>query len=177
VADNVAITAGSGVTVGTDEVTDATLGTVQVQFVKIMDGTLNSTNKLFIGTNGAVRTGMLMSTDGIDQAGATLTYKRAFSNITASATDSSIVASVATKKIRVVCLTMVTGATATNITFNSKPAGAGTAISPLFANAANGGAVLPLNPMGWFESNAGEGLTATTSAGSSIGVILGYVEA
>lgn len=47
-ADNVAITAGAGTTVGADEVVDGTLGTVKVQFVKIMDGTLDSTTKLRI---------------------------------------------------------------------------------------------------------------------------------
>jgi hypothetical protein len=45
VADNVAITAGSGTTVAADEVVDGTLGTVKVQFLKIMDGTLDGTAK------------------------------------------------------------------------------------------------------------------------------------
>jgi hypothetical protein len=45
VADNVAITAGSGTTVAADEVVDGTLGTVKVQYLKIMDGTLDGTAK------------------------------------------------------------------------------------------------------------------------------------
>jgi len=36
---------GTGAVVATDEVTDGTLGTVQVQYVKIMDGDLNGTTK------------------------------------------------------------------------------------------------------------------------------------
>lgn len=47
-ADNVAVTAGSGVTIAADEVVDGTLGTVKVQFVKLMDGTLDGTTKLKI---------------------------------------------------------------------------------------------------------------------------------
>lgn len=53
-ADNVAITAGSGTSVAADEVVDATLGTVKVQFMKLMDGTLDSTNKLVIDSSGRV---------------------------------------------------------------------------------------------------------------------------
>lgn len=51
-ADNVAITAGSGTTIAADEVVDGTLGTVKVQFVKIMDGTLDGTTKASVGSNG-----------------------------------------------------------------------------------------------------------------------------
>jgi hypothetical protein len=51
-ADNVSITAGTGTSIGADEVTDATLGTVKVQYVKIMDGTLDGTTKAAVGANG-----------------------------------------------------------------------------------------------------------------------------
>jgi len=51
-ADNVAITAGAGTTVGADEVTDGTLGVVKVQYVKLMDGTLDGTTKATVGANG-----------------------------------------------------------------------------------------------------------------------------
>lgn len=45
-ADNVTLNSMSGGSVvGSDEVTDATLGTVQVQYVKLMDGALNGTSK------------------------------------------------------------------------------------------------------------------------------------
>ena len=49
-ADNVAITAGTGTTIAADEVADGTLGTVKVQYVKLMDGTLNSVTKATIAT-------------------------------------------------------------------------------------------------------------------------------
>jgi hypothetical protein len=48
--DNVPVTPGSGKTIATDEVADGTLGTVQVQFVKLMDGTLDGTGKGVIGS-------------------------------------------------------------------------------------------------------------------------------
>lgn len=51
-ADNVAITSGSGTTIAADEVSDGTLGSVKVQFVKLMDGTLDGTSKAAVGTNG-----------------------------------------------------------------------------------------------------------------------------
>lgn len=51
-ADNVAVTAGAGTTVAADEVVDGTLGTVKVQYVKLMDGTLDGTTKATVGANG-----------------------------------------------------------------------------------------------------------------------------
>ncbi|MBI3936410.1 MAG: hypothetical protein HY323_05490 [Betaproteobacteria bacterium] len=101
--------------------------------------------------------------------------KYAFANVAASQTDSQLVAGTTGKKIRVLAVAFVCGATATTAIFNSKPAGAGVAISMTFANAANGGAVLPQNPLGWFETVAGEALTLTTGAGSTTGVQVVYV--
>ncbi len=51
-ADNIAITPGSGKTVLADEVVDGTLGTGIVQMVKLMDGTLDGTSKAAVGANG-----------------------------------------------------------------------------------------------------------------------------
>jgi hypothetical protein len=102
--------------------------------------------------------------------------KRAIANIAASQTDSSIVTAVAGKKIRVLASFCQAGAVATNVTFNSKPAGAGVAISPIFQDGINGGAVLPFNPMGWFETLVGEGLTVTTGVGSATGILVLYAE-
>ena len=42
----------ANVPVLTDEVTDGTLGTGQAQFLKILDGTLNSTNKAVVDSSG-----------------------------------------------------------------------------------------------------------------------------
>ena len=105
-----------------------------------------------------------------------LTLKRAKANIAAATTDGSVVAAVSGKKLRVLAAVVMAGGTATNITFNTKPAGAGTAISMLFACGANGGAALPFAHGGWFETSSGEGLSATTGAGSTVGVQVIYVE-
>lgn len=54
-ADNVPITAGSGTTIAADEVTDATLGSCKMQYIKVADGTLDSTNKLIVSSAGAAK--------------------------------------------------------------------------------------------------------------------------
>ena len=95
-------------------------------------------------------------------------------NVAASQTDSAVVAAKTGFKIRVVALYAVAGGTATDLTFNTKPVGAGTAISALLANAANGGLVLGVNEHGWFETNSGEGLSVTTGAGSTTGIGVVY---
>ena len=99
----------------------------------------------------------------------------ALANVAASQTDSEIVAAVTGRRIRVLSVACVCGATATNLTFNSKGSGAGTAISMQFQNAANSGAVLPFNEAGWFETVPNEGLTVTTGDGSTTGIQVAYV--
>jgi hypothetical protein len=54
-ADNVVVTPGSGKTVLADEVVDGTLGTGVAQFVKLMDGTLDSSNKAVVSASGALK--------------------------------------------------------------------------------------------------------------------------
>lgn len=100
----------------------------------------------------------------------------AFANVAASQTDAQIVAAIVGRKIRVLGFCAVAAATATNLTFNTKPSGAGTAISCLFANGINGGEVLPPNELGYFETNVGEGLSCTTGAGSTTGIQVIYQE-
>lgn len=92
-------------------------------------------------------------------------------NIAASQTAAELVPAVPGKRILVLAIAFVCGATATNATLNS----ASTAISPLFANAANGGAVLPENPVGWCKTEVGEALTLTTGAGATTGVLVVWV--
>lgn len=99
--------------------------------------------------------------------------KTAFVNVTAGATASTVVAAVSGARIRVHALAMVSGATATNVTFNSASA----AISCLFANGANSGAVLPELSTGWFQTVTGEALTVTTGTGATTGIQVSYSEA
>ena|SRR3990167_9985254 len=106
-----------------------------------------------------------------------------FSNIAPSATDSNIVSAVPGKRIRVVGGWAVAAGTATNITFNTKPTGSGVAISSTIYCGINGGICWPSPdgmptgepPIGYFETSVGEGLTATTGAGASVGVTVRYI--
>lgn len=99
--------------------------------------------------------------------------KNAYDAIAASATDSALVAAVSGKKIRVIAFIINEGASATTVTFNSKPAGAGTAVFAPLTYAANGGTTTAEVSSGWFETVKGEGLSVTTGAGSttSVGVV------
>lgn len=99
-----------------------------------------------------------------------------FANVAASQTDNALISAVTGRYIYVIGVAMVTGGTATNVTFNSKGSSSGTAITALFANAANGGAVLPVAPSErwWFRSNLGEAITVTTGAGSTTGIQVVY---
>lgn len=114
-----------------------------------------------------------------------LLVKTSFANIAASQTDSNIVTGVDGRKIRVIGGWVVNAGTAMNVTFNSKGTGAGTAITSIIPCGANGGLLMPSvqpdrvgePPYGYFESNKGEGITATTGAGATIvGITLRYVE-
>jgi len=120
--------------------------------------------------------GMNVSGQIIDTHANILPVKRAFANVSQSQTDSALVTAVAGYKLRVIAVVAIAGATATDLTFNSKPSGSGVAISPKFANGVNGGEVLPFNPHGWFETATGEGLSVTTGAGSTTGILVHYVE-
>ncbi len=113
---------------------------------------------------------------GKDSLGIYGEIKFAVANIAASQTDASVITAVSGKKICVLQVIAKAGSTATNITFNSKPAGAGTAITCLFANGANGDLTLSHSPVGWFRTNTGEGLTVTTGTGATTGILVGYVE-
>lgn len=95
---------------------------------------------------------------------------RAKSDVAASTTDGALVTGIAGRKLRVTAVAVSCGATASTVAFNTKPAGAGTAISCIFNNSIS----LPSNSDGWFETNAGEGLTASTGAGSTTGLLVIY---
>lgn len=92
-------------------------------------------------------------------------------NIAASTAAGEIVAAVAGHRIRVLSVIALAGGTETDLTFKS----ASTAISLLFANASNGGEVLPHNAHGWFQTAPGEALNVTTGAGSTTGIQVNYL--
>jgi hypothetical protein len=102
--------------------------------------------------------------------------KRHFANIAAAQTDAALVTAVAGTTIKVVGLALAAGGTATTVTFNTKPSGAGSAVSATFALGINGVLVLPYTDrdIGWFETAVGEGLTVTTGAGATTGIQIIY---
>lgn len=141
---------------------------------------VDANGRLHVNVAAATRTldsvSAALATDAIMNNLTALTPKYAKANIAAATVDGAVVAAVAGKKIRVLLFRIHVGATATNVTFNSKPAGAGVAISELFAAGANGGHHGALSPFGHFETLAGEGLAVTTGAGSTAGVGVVYIE-
>jgi hypothetical protein len=88
-ADNVTLP-GTGAVIATDEVTDGTLGTVEVQYVKVMDGVLGGTAKQGVDSDGAA--GVVLT----GKTSATLT------NVSGSATSVSVFSSSSTAKQRIV---------------------------------------------------------------------------
>lgn len=109
-------------------------------------------------------------------SGAVLTVKRKNQAVAAAGTDTAVIAAVAGKKIRVLAVDLDCAGTATVFQFNTKPAGAGTIIVGPFNDAISETKNLGYNPQGWFETGVGEGLSATTGAGSTTSVQLVYVE-
>lgn len=95
-------------------------------------------------------------------------------NATGATTDFALITAVVGSKIRVLSYSVscvVTGAS--SITFNSKPAGAGTAISHLITLAASAFTAESDNN-GLFETVVSEGLTCTTGT-NIVGVRLTYI--
>lgn len=93
--------------------------------------------------------------------------RNAFDTVSASATDSSLVAAVTGRKIRVHAVGISCGSTASTVQFSS---GGSTAVSCVFQNSIS----LPYNPKGWFETDAGEALTVDTGSGSTTGILVLY---
>lgn len=88
-------------------------------------------------------------------------------DIAASQTDAELApAPGAGKKIIVTAVAFVCGDTATTAVLNS----ASDAISQIFQNGANGGAVIGYHPKGWYACAENEPLTVTTGAGSTTGI-------
>lgn len=98
-----------------------------------------------------------------------------FVNVALSQTDAPIVAAVPGRRIRVIQAALFgSAAAAGQATFKSKPAGAGSAISPALGVQANDEAVLPFSNVGWCDTKVGEGLAVDTAATGAVGILLAY---
>lgn len=144
---------------------DATLG-LFVQ-VKQMPGASKETDNVTVFPG----VGFLM--DGVVPCA----IKRFKANVAASTTDATLVAAVTSKKLLIRSVSISNqGATATDATLNTKPGGAGTAISEKITSNGYGGREKAPDDKGHYETAAGEGLTVTTGAGSTQGFAGTYIE-
>lgn len=176
-SDMVAITAGAGTNIATDNI-----GGTHYQRVKVthgVDGTAtdaSASNPLPVTAPAAARSthsiASSIQTDAIMNANVALTPKFFTATVASGSTDSSLIALVAAKKLRIISLVVQCGATATDMTFES----GGTTKKHKVQAGANGGQVLPPNPYGWFETASGESLTVTTTSGSTSEITGTYVE-
>lgn len=108
-ADNVTLP-GGGAVVATDEVTDGTLGTVQVQYMKLMDGAINGTNKAGIDSNGNLKV-LASATAASQQTGSAWTSATSLSTAITLYNSSTLVASTLTGQLTQT--TTITGGAAT----------------------------------------------------------------
>lgn len=144
-SDNVAVTPGSGASIAADEVTDGVLGTVKVQFVKIMDGTLDGTGKASVGTNGLK---VDPTASGVALANNQTTM---ITSLAAIATD---IHSIATDASNVVTVGVITVKTST---FTRPADTTAYAIGDLVANSTSAGSVTPMSFVA-ASVNAGSGM-------------------
>lgn len=115
---------------------------------------------------------MMDTFDFIDKA-VTQGIKRAVVDA-ASSGDNTIVAAVTGKKIRVhSCVIIMTG---TAVTLRFESGAGGTALTGQMQPSQGGGFVLPHNPMGWFETAAGELLNLELGDAQSADGVLVYSE-
>jgi len=128
-ADNVVVTAGTGTTVAADEVTDGTLGSCKVQYVKLMDGTIDGTSKALVGANGlAVTVTGVAGTVSLPTGAATAAKQPALGTAGSASTDVITIQGIASGTvvpISAASLPLPTGAST-----SAKQAALGTAGTP-----------------------------------------------
>ena len=112
------------------------------------------------------------ATDAIMNGTTALTPKFAVID-DASSGDNEIVAAVTGKKVRVLALFLVASGA---VTARFESGSGGTALTGQMSLAANGGFVLPFNPVGWFETASATLLNLELSGATSVDGSLVYVE-
>jgi hypothetical protein len=142
-----------------------------VDGLEALIGTTNTGNAtLHTDLTGTLQAAI--DTAKIGNAGALLTPK--FKKITASASGATeIVAAVTSKKIRVLAWDMAPNA-AVNAKWQSHTAGDVTGL--YYMGGQGNGQRAGFNPLGWFETTAGEALDLNLSAAVAVGGTLVYVE-
>jgi hypothetical protein len=181
-----AVTPGTGSTnLGKAEDAAHTTGDVGVMSLAVRNdagtalaGTTGDYIPITTDAGGNVRAVSLTNGDGIVVGGSSLVVKSKGEFVASAATDTVFVAAVTSKKIRVLAFAVI-GFEKNHkfeMTFRTKPAGAGTKISASINGTERGNVVLPFNPYGWFETNAGEGLSVSTGSDTGVDIQLSYME-
>ena len=125
-----------------------------------------------ISNTSGIKTFATLETAQMSSNGVALTAGYAI--IAGSGTDNTIVAAVATKKIRVLSYHIMS-LVGNNIRFQSGT-GASNLLTGFSYIGSNGGLVAPYNPMGWFETSGNNLLNIKMTAAQSIGGCLTYLE-
>ena len=127
-----------------------------------------------VNEDGSGVAGVAQESSSMTVAGASVTPKFAVIDA-ASAGDNTLVAAVASKKIRVTSLYLINGHTSTQ-TIRFESGAGGTALSGQMVIAANGGFVLPYNPNGWFETAVNTLLNLELAGATTVDGSLTYIE-
>ena len=156
-ADNVAITAGSGTTIATDDIGSG----VQVQRIKPVWGADGTGTDTQVSQPLPAQTTLEVSQ--MSSLGTIATPQFAVINTSASG-DTTIVALVSSKVIRVLSYVIVAdNAVAAKFTSGA----AGTALTGAMSLSANGGIAAPFNPVGHFQT--GSGVALVLNLGAAVG--------
>lgn len=164
-SDNIAVTPGSGATVAADNI-----GGALWQRVKLGSGADGSATD--VSTAAPLPVAASPETGSVFNGATALTPKFAVIDA-ASSGDNTIVAAVSSKKIRVLSLFLIASGA---VTARFESGASGTALTGQATLAANGGFVLPFNPVGWFETASNTLLNLELSGAVSVDGSLSYVE-
>ena len=150
-ADNLSIsTAGGTITLGTDEISS-----VHYQRNKLIFG-VDGVNDGDVAQTLPLPVSSALRTDVIQNAGTQLTPKFAVINLEATGT---LVAAVASKKIRVLSLLMVVDVLTGDETYTFNSGASGTPLTGDIGDASGAAALIPVeynySPIGHFETTAG----------------------
>jgi hypothetical protein len=133
---------------------------------------VTAANGLFMRPGTAATWNVVQAGDLIEIGGATFAVKRAFANATAAG-DTTVVAAVASKKIRVLSYAIGPVSAAVNLYLKSSTVGAITSTKYL---PPNGGMGRSLNHFGHCETTAGEALAINLSGAANVGIDVLYIE-
>ena len=174
-ADNVAVTAGTGTTIAADEVSDGTLGTVKVQYVKIMDGTIDGTAKATVNSTGLKVDASGASVPVIDSitAKTPLYITAAYS---ASQTAATVLTPTSGKKFVITDIVVSSSGAGTVKLFDGSDTGA-TGIGPILSLGANGGWDHTFAKQPYASAAVNNVLKYTSGSGAAGSIWIEYYEA